>query len=65
MEFNHCKIVRDGISGQRQVDEKTFESLAVLGERLERLKKFDKMFESVEFSSAVEKLTKQEIACGV
>ena len=65
MEFNHCKIVRDGISGQRQVDEKTFESLAVLGERLERLKKLDKMFESVEFSAAVEKLTKQEIACGV
>jgi hypothetical protein len=56
MDSNHCQIVRDSITGERTIDEQTFASLAVLGERLERLKKLDKVFSAVEFSSALKKL---------
>jgi hypothetical protein len=59
MDSNHCQIVRDSIIGERTIDEQTFASLAVLGERLERLKKLDKFFSAVSFSSAVEKLKRQ------
>ncbi len=59
MDSNHCQVVRDGIVGERAIDEQTFASLAVLSERLERLKKLDKVFSDVAFSSAVEKLKSQ------
>jgi len=55
-DSNHCRIVADSIAGERDVDEKTFASLAVLSERLERLKKHDEAFSGVEFSSTVKKL---------
>jgi len=56
MDSNHCQVVRDSIVGERAVDEQTFASLVVLSERLERLRKLDKVFSDVVFSSAVEKL---------
>jgi hypothetical protein len=56
MDSNHCQIVRDSITDKRTIDEHTFVSLAVLDERLERLKKLNKVFSGVEFSSAVKKL---------
>ena len=59
MDSNHCQVVRDSIVGERVVDGQTFASLAVLSERLERLKKLDKVFSDVAFSSAVEKLKSQ------
>jgi hypothetical protein len=58
-DSNHCQIVRDSITGKRAIDEQTFASLAVLDERLERLKKLDKVFSAVSFSSAVEKLKRR------
>jgi len=36
--LNHCRIVAESLGGQRAVDEYTFGSLAVLSDRLERLK---------------------------
>ncbi len=64
-DSNHCQIVRDSLAGERAVDEQTFVSLTVLAERLERLKKLDKVFNNVAFSAAVKKLTKQRNAVAV
>jgi len=55
-DSDHRRIVVESLAGKRQVDEQTFASLAVLGERLERLKERNEMFRGVEFSSAVERL---------
>jgi len=62
---NHCRIVRDSLCGEREVDEQSFASLTVLGERLERLKKSDEIFESVEFSPAAKELKKRRSAVAV
>ena len=62
---NHCQIVEESLNGEKAVDEQTFASLAILTERLERLKKFDKVFSSVAFSSAVRKLREQKIVVTV
>ncbi len=64
-DSNHCQIVRDSIVGKRAVDEQTFASLTILGERLERLKNIDVNFGDVEFSSAVKKLKGQKNAVAV
>ncbi|MCJ7728559.1 MAG: hypothetical protein MUO27_01570 [Sedimentisphaerales bacterium] len=56
MDSNHCQVVRESIVGERAIDEQTFASLAVLSERLERLRKLDEVFSAVAFSSAVKKL---------
>ncbi len=55
-DSNHCRIVAESLAGQREVDEQTFASLAILGERLEQLKKVDEAFSGVAFSPNVEKL---------
>ena len=55
-DLNHCRIVAESLAGKGEVDEQTFASLAVLGERLERLKERNEMFRGVAFSSAVERL---------
>ena len=65
MSSNHCRIVAESLAGEREVDEQTFASLAVLAERLERLKAADKAFSSVTFSSAVKKLRNQKNAVAV
>ena len=62
MDSKHCRIVKDALRGNRTVDEQTYASIAVLDDRLERLKDFDKMFSGVEFSEAVSKLTEQKVA---
>jgi len=62
---NHCQIVRESIAGQRPVDEQTFASLTILKERLQQLKKLDKVFSSVAFSSAVQRLKSQKKAVTV
>lgn len=65
MDLNHCQIVEKGLTGEREVDEQTFVSLEILTERLERLKKLDKLFSSIDFSSAVEKLKTRRNAVAV
>jgi hypothetical protein len=65
VDSNHCRIVRDTLSGKRAADEQTFASLAILGERLEQLKKFNEIFGSVGFSPVIEKLIEQKSAVAV
>lgn len=56
MDSNHCQIVEKSLSGQRALDEETLSSLAILTERLERVRKLGKSFANIEFSPAVESL---------
>ena len=65
MDSKYFQTVRDSVSGQRDVDEETFNSLAVLHERLERLKKVDSIFEAVGFSPAVQKMAAMKRTAGV
>ncbi|MBC8217753.1 MAG: hypothetical protein H8E73_04755 [Planctomycetes bacterium] len=55
-DSNHCRIVAESLAGARGVDEETLASLAILDDRLERLKKLDEAFSGVAFSRAVEQL---------
>ena len=56
----HYRIVKEALDGKREIDEQTLNSLSVFEERLERLKKLDRMFSDVDFSAAVKKLISQE-----
>ena len=56
MDSNHCRIVAESLAGERGVDDQTLASLAILDERLERLKKLDEAFSGVAFSPEVEQL---------
>jgi len=65
VDSNYCRIVRNSLSGKRAVDEETIASLAILAERLERLKKLDKVFDKVAFSPDVEELKERKSAVAV
>jgi len=54
--MKHCRIVERSLNGKRSVDGKTFASIAVLDERLERLRKADEHFHGIEFSDHVKSL---------
>lgn len=65
IKSNHYRLVADSLAGEREVDEQTFASLAVLGERLEQLKGRNKAFAGVAFSDAVEELRTSSPAVAV
>jgi len=65
MESSHCQVVRDSLTGEKAIDEQSFASLAILTERLERVKKLDKIFGGVTFSSDVKRLKSQKNAVTV
>ncbi|MCK4752927.1 MAG: hypothetical protein KAS75_05730 [Planctomycetes bacterium] len=65
MDSSHCQMVSGSLAGERAIDEQTFASLAILTERLERLKKLGKSFAGIEFSSAVKKMSKQKNAVAI
>ncbi|MHC4648479.1 MAG: hypothetical protein ACYTBJ_23720 [Planctomycetota bacterium] len=62
---NHCEVVTESLGNKRAVDEQTFASLAILEERLERLRRLHGLFDKVRFSPAVRKLRKQSTAVAV
>ena len=64
-DSNHWQIVRNSLGGERAVDEQTYASMAILAERLERLKDLDSIFSKVTLSSAVKKLLRQKSAIAV
>ena len=53
---HYCRIVSESLTGERTVDEQTFASLAILSERLERLKKVGGFFAEVGFSQDIKRL---------
>ena len=65
MDLNHCQIVGKSLAGEREVDDKTFASLAILSERLQHLKDVDKIFSSVTFSPEVRELKARKRAVAV
>lgn len=60
MELNHCQIVTESLSGQRATDEQTFAAMAVLTERLERVKQMDEVFAGIGFSPAAQELLSRD-----
>lgn len=64
-DSNHCRIVAESLAGKRKVDEQTFASLAILDERLERLKSLGETFSGVGFSPDAAKLLSQKNAVAV
>jgi len=64
-ERNHFKVITDSLAGDRPTDEETFSSIAVLAERLERLKKTNALFDEVGFSEQVEELALREMISAI
>jgi hypothetical protein len=64
-DSNHCRIVAESLAGARDVDEKTFASLAVLDDRLERLRDQGGAFSGIEFSPDAAKLLSKKNAITV
>ena len=54
--IDHHKTVRDAISHKHKPDDNVLTSIAILEERLERLKKLSPQFAGISFSPAVAKL---------
>jgi len=52
----HCQIVGQSLIGERPVDEQTGLSMAILSDRLERLKQSSNLFAGVMFSPYVQKM---------
>ena len=57
---DHCRIVNESLNGTRKADEQVFCSIAVLSERLERLRGLSERFEGISFSPEVEVLKNQK-----
>ena len=58
--MNEFQVLQESLAGQREADEQTFTSLAVLEERLKRIKKLGGAFSRVAFSRMVKKLDAQK-----
>lgn len=52
----HCQVVGQSLAGERPVDEQTGMSIAVLADRLERLRHSSNLFAGVMFSPYVQKM---------
>jgi hypothetical protein len=60
MEFDSLKVVTESLEGKRNVDEDTFASVAILSDKLERLRKISKKYCAVEFSPYVKNIMAKE-----
>jgi len=61
-ETDHHQVVQDAIFGRRPVNEQALCSVAILEDKLERLKKLGPQFTAVNFSPAVKQLAKRQSA---
>lgn len=61
IETDHCEIVAQSLAGTRDADEQTFLSMAVLSDRLDRLRKTHRAFVDIDFSPQAMALTQQEM----
>ena len=62
---DHFEVITDSLSGLRATDEETLSSVAVLAERLERLKKTSSLFGGVTFSPQLEELETCELISAI
>jgi len=56
---NCCRIVSESLTGEREIDERTFASMAILTERLSRLKELGGFFADIGFSNNVKRLKRR------
>ena len=54
---NHVKIAQEALAGIRPTDEQVLESMAILNERLERIRSLGGNFAHIGFSSSAKKMT--------
>ena len=57
--MDNLRIVNETLTGDRPVDEQTQAAVAILAERLQRLKQSSRLFAGITFSPHVRKLQKQ------
>ena len=65
IDCDYFEIVTESLAGGRSVDEETFSSVAVLAERLDRLKKNSSVFNNVSFSPELEELAEREMISAI
>jgi len=61
-ETDHYQLVKDALFGRRPVNEQTLCSVAILEDKLERLKRLGPQFATVSFSPSVKQLAKRQSA---
>ena len=59
------KLVNDCLSGDTDVNEHVFEAVAVLSERLERLKRTSSLFDGISMSQQFEELASAELISAI
>lgn len=59
------EVLRQGLNGQRPVDEDVISSVSLLADRLSRLQALNPMFETVSFSPEVEAMMATKMAMAV
>ncbi len=57
--MDNLQIIKEALAGARPVDEQTHAAMAILAERLERLKHSSSVFADIAFSPHVKKLQRQ------
>ena len=65
MNLDYWQIVKETINGDRPADAQTSASIAILNDRVARIKKLGEAFENIEFSPDVMKLAKQNHTASV
>jgi hypothetical protein len=61
----HCQIVGESLMGERPADEQTCASMAILADRLERLKRSSDLFAGVAFSPYAQRMRRHAEAMAV
>jgi hypothetical protein len=62
---DHFKIVNDSLTGTSPINEETFSSVAVLAERLDKLKRSSDAFKDITFSPELEELAECEMISAI
>lgn len=65
MDGRYYQIVARTLAGERSVDEQTHASVAVLAERLERLKSHGGLFAGIEFSPDLQRMRERSESISV
>ena len=65
MDGRYYQIVARTLAGERSVDEQTHASVAVLAERLERLKSHGGLFTGIEFSPDLQQMRERSESISV
>ncbi len=62
---DHFKIINASLAGSSPLDEETFSSVAVLSERLDKLKRSSDQFKDITFSDQLEELAECEMISAI